>query len=352
MAILESFKIDLGFIFNEKQAKKFTKFLGVAGRGVKTMALAAVGLATSLGLLFLAISKQALAQSRFGKTIGISRDNLEAFRRVSEDLTGSGGAGRSLLEMFAALGDQFAAGRINPDSIEGLARLGIDFQSFLQLKPEEQIFAIADAYKAVDENTRRAAKALLGFTTEQQSFLLGVTRAKVRDALPTANDLAAAQKFLEVTNLLKNTAADAVTQIGNVLIPKLMPLLEAISQHVPQMVRWVGALTDLVLLVGEAVNHLFRLFGSPIWEAITDALGLVGGSIGKLFIPDSGIGSGTFGIDKNRLGGRGRGAQTQNNTVEVIINGATDPVATGKEVAKQTQDVMRNTGDAFPIEAR
>ena len=138
MAILDSFKINLGFIFDKDNAKKFSKFLDGASKGVKKLSLLTIGLATSASLLFVSLNKQALAQARFGKNIDITRDSLEAFRRVSKNLTGSGDAARELIETMTAMSDQFLVnGELSTEAQRGFRALGLDIRKFINLKPED-----------------------------------------------------------------------------------------------------------------------------------------------------------------------------------------------------------------------
>lgn len=357
--ILDGLFVKLGFDVDQGKLDKFNAGMKTAAGVTKNLALAVVGLATSFALLFITLSKQALAQTRFAKNIGTSRASIEAFDRASRELTGSSGTGQSLLEMFASMENQFkATGEVSEQFLRGLRLVGIDFRKFISLNPDEQILQLAEGFQTLSKEEQDAAQHLLGFNQEQRTLAATLTRAKFADSLPTEQEIQGMEEINKLAAQFNATLKDAVTTVGNDLVPILIPFLQQLQQNLPIIIDFVGTLTKGFFALGEAIgvalgflkiegfDRLAEIHGKLV-AATTDLFDTLGSSDKFLeFAKNAGntLVGGNGPVQFSAPGPQGQAPRqiTQHNEVNVNVTGGGDPVATGNAAGSAIEGVLNN----------
>ena len=153
MAILDNFKVALGYDYDPKDLEKFNSIVAKSGALVKRLSLVSVGLATSLGLTIIALSRQAVAQARFGRNMGLSQQSVEAFARVSNKLTGDRGTAGGLIQMFDGISNAWKAGETpSVNFLRAMAKLGIGLNEFQDIAADERLLLISERFQELDDD--------------------------------------------------------------------------------------------------------------------------------------------------------------------------------------------------------
>ena len=279
--IIDELFIKLGYDADTDGMKKFNAIGGKTVALMKGLTLSMIGFTTAAGLMFAKISSNALAQKRFGQAIDVSRGNIEALERTSSELTGDSGAANSLLEQFNSITNAMKAG-IAPSTefLRGIGELGIGFDDFLKLKPDEALLLVSSRFQDLDGDTADAVTSLLGFGSAQRNLVEGLNEDVFRKNLPTQADL---DSIENLNTLMKDTSQiinDLIVSLGTPLLSELEPQLEKLRDIAPEIVEAVrnmsSSLTGFGTELGKTISDAVRLI-----KDFKEELGGIGTSLGE-----------------------------------------------------------------------
>lgn len=284
-----------------------------------------------------ALAPLALSMKRFAQ-YGNEMANLQAMTGLSLDaLAGlkvaADAAGIPLGSIIQAVRQmQVALAKPSKGQAEALKELGLDAQSLLALRPEQQMAALAEAFQKITDPAQKAALAsrLLGRAGVQLLPIIADGAATMNAATQQARQfglvldkqtLGGALATDEAFNRLSNAVAGLQFAIGQAMTP-FLPLIDAFSNLVGQAAAWIranpeviasfakialgltalgGAFVALGLAIKLALSGAlltagaFIVLGSAVL-AVTDSLGVTALGFGELFnsIRIGGTGLGTW----------------------------------------------------------
>jgi len=340
MAIIDSLFLKLGYDYDPSKLEKFNNIVSTSGNVIRSLSFAAIGAITSIALLTVRSSKLALEQTRMGKNIDVSRSSIEAFSRVSKDLTGSGGAATELLGTLGDMNDAYKAGEdVSDKYIQGLARLGIDFQSFMQLNPDDQVIKMASAFQAVDKDTQAASRSLLGLSRDQQTFLRGFKEEDYLAAKPTEANIKAAEKLDKMYRKFQSTAQDAANAIGSKVLGPATDVLELFIEELPRIIEFAGELTDAFFAFGKGLGIVYaqlEQFFKKTKKGITD------------FFTDNVLtrfGAKLGGFTADVVGKTASPNIEQNNDINIEVNSTAPAETVGNEIVSKIELNIRRLAE-------
>jgi len=365
VAILDSFKINLGFIFNEKIAKKFVKFLDSAIQKVKRLSIVLTGLATAFIGLFISMSRGILVQSRLAKSLGTTTKSLIALGRQAKSLTGDRGAGQSLVKQFDDIARATERGNINVDFLEGLERLGIGDKFFSKQDATDRAILFFEAFQKQSEREQRNIAFLTGIGDAGFNLAAGFKRSQFsKDIASQADsDIERLQKFEERLEKVKAGFQEIILKVGEFVLNRFSPFIDKLEDNLPTI---VDAITEAVNNFINAVESLVKLGnkfstnkdgGRKTPKEIIADTPIIGTfqAMMKSFT-DAIDGTIEFVNPKNvSLAGAGGTINRQNfsnsqsliNNVDITIQGNADEQVVRKAVGEGVNDILRFTGEKF-----
>lgn len=349
MAILDSLFVKLGYDYDESSLEEFNDFVDTSARLVKGLSIAVIGLATSFAILFLNVSKNALAQYRFGKAMGLSRNTISAFERASDKLTGSKGTATSMLETFNGINNAMKAGQKPSDEfIRGIAELGLDFGKFISLDPAEQLLQVSEAFQRSGDNTQDMVTHLLGMDTAARNLVSTLTRQSISDNMPTDADIARAEKFDNLIKSMSNTFRDAALVAGNELFPQLDAVFKRMEESLPTILNFTKELISGFLEFADFLGNTVGFLTVEFDRLIKTIEKLLGFELFSLKDIGNSLGSGLFNIFGGnnepstvpQVPGNTTGGFNQENKIEINVT-ATDASAAGVAVKNGVEQALQ-----------
>ena len=337
MAIIDDFFIKLGYDYDEKDLDKFNEIVETTGRGLKIVSLAAIGLTTSFAILFSNLSANALGQQRFGKAMGVSRAQIAAFQRTSEELTGERGTADRFLTQINDINNGLKAGKApSEDFLIALGKLNIKLSEIKDSSPDQVLLRLAQEFQRVDEDSQDAVASLLSLDSAGRNLFQGLTRERLRSNIPSEADLEAIEKFDKLLKDVKQTFNDSIVVFGTPLFEKLIPAIEGLNSKLPQLIDLAGQATEAFLGLGTAIGEAFGFVSVEVEkvEGRLDKLireNLHSTSTKDLFSKSvESLGNVVFPLFDNFIGfekdlfsfvtGNGFGSSTSNSNSNVTIN--------------------------------
>lgn len=255
MPIIDDLMIRLGYDYDPVKMEKFNELAAGTGRILKAGSLAVIGLTTSFAVLFSKLSANALAQQRFGKAMGVSRENISAFARTSEEITGERGTAGRFIEQFNGIQNALKAGKApSEDFLRSISMMGISMKEFQSLRPDEALLRIAGGFQEMDDDARDAVSSLLGLDSAGRNLFSGLTAELISKNTPSIADLKSIEKFDKLMKDLKQTFSDAIVTFGTPLFKKLIPAIKELNRNMPQIISFAKQATEAFVSLGEAIG--------------------------------------------------------------------------------------------------
>ena len=317
MPIVDNLFIKLGYDYDPKKLDKFNETAQKTGKILKLGSLAAIGLATSFTLLFSKMSANALAQKRFGDSVGVSRDNIAAFARTSEELTGSRGAAAGIISQFKDVQNALAAGIAPSENFLRVMQMtGVTMTDLSRLNPGDLLLRFSASFQTLSENSKNAIVSLLGLNEAGENLFNKITPDLLRKNLPSNADLAAIEKFDKLLKDLKQSFNDAIVAFGTPIFQQLIPVIDKLTEKMPVIVGFAGDVTSAFIGMGAAISNGFNIASDAIDSFISDNTRLFN-AIGNGFSTAVDVvGSAAFTAgDFLGLTGTSNNQSTSNNTV-------------------------------------
>lgn len=238
---------------------------GVTSAGVKLAALGAAGTAPLIGAAY-AYTEAGSALGKFSQRTGIAVEELSALEYAAK---------RSGLEAEQLEGgikkmqkELFMAGGGSAEARKAIHDLGLSMDELKSLSPDQQILKMSDAFKALDDPTKKTGLALAVFGksgTDMIPFLnkgsegihtLG-EEGKRLGAVLGGEDVKAAKEFKAVMAQLKAAALGVTYSIGSAVIPgmtRLRNLIMPLVENVTRFARENKGLFDVLFDVATGIT--------------------------------------------------------------------------------------------------
>ncbi|WP_447039631.1 hypothetical protein [Vibrio alginolyticus] len=237
---------------SQKKAKNWSdslsKTMSIAEKATAGAAVAAAG---SLALIYNQQAELIDQTAKFADRIGISTEALTQFRHASE-LTGVGSKNldMSLQRMTRRISE---AAQGSGEAAPALKQLGLDAQALGQMTPDQQLYALSDAFTQVESQSERVRLAFKLFDSEgvgmvnmlaggsdglrsmaDEADRLGITLSRIDAAkVEMAND--AMYKVNATTTALKK---EITTQLA--------PIVAALSEEFLNYAQQFGGMNNMV----------------------------------------------------------------------------------------------------------
>jgi hypothetical protein len=232
------------------------------------------------------VSVESLSQLQFGLDLaGSSLEGFEkAIRREQKTLAEAASGSKSARQAFADL--------------------GLDWKQLVQLSPEEQFLAVAEAISQIDDPGRRAAAALEVFGRGGAELLPlltmgadGIRKLKAEaDGLGltmTTQNAQAAAAFADAMDTVAKVVRQLVITIGGALAPALTQVSQYFLAGLAAVQAWVAANQQVVTVVAAVAAGAVALGTALAGLGVaTSAIGSGIGVVASAFSAVSGLLSG------------------------------------------------------------
>ena len=325
MAVISELLVELGFDYDDKQAKAFEKRVGSMGKAVAKIAMAVGATAVAMAALTVANARTAEGISDVSKMAGVSVRELNAMRQALSTL------GMSAEDADAMLvGINAALKGFDPAKLNAIRSLGIDTEG----KNSAQV--MLEAVQALSKYSGKELEVragLIGFDPIQINQLLSDPNGFVAK-FQAAFDSSASEKTIKSLSQLSGKIKDFiydVKQLTAEIANGLTPILDSLMDD---FFKWVTSNKDLIINNVKAYSDAMRATVDVIaWvvekiAAITDPL--------TSMLADASVayeqggwkeivfGSNTRGLDYRAQAGATSGGTT-NITMTNNVNGVSDP---------------------------
>lgn len=283
----------------QKMMASTAKTIATAGAGISA---AAAAMAAPLLLSVKSFEATGSALNDMAARTGLSVENLSELGYVAQQ------TGASMEEVEIGFRKaQKAIGEATLGSEEAsaaLAKIGLSAAKLKDLKPDQQLQAIAEKLATIKDPTTRAAAAMEIFGKSGTKLLpliseLDTLREKSRalNAGMTSEQATMADAMGDAFNDVRKAIGGVMNSIGSALAPTLTDLAEQIAFAIAPFTEWIGKNRELVVAVaagvaglgaaGVAVTGLGGLMAaaSVAVGGLATGVGVVGAALGAILSP-------------------------------------------------------------------
>jgi len=244
--ILDKFFVKLGYEYDKDKMEKFNKGVKATLGSMKKLAIVAIGLATSLGLMYSRFANKALTQKRLGQGLNTTREELEGINRAANELTGSSSGANRLLDMLSDLRAKKESGLISEQDLETFAKLRLNLGDLINKSLPDRILAVSKAIQAQGKREQRRTFVRGGFDAEAQNFVLGLTGELLKKLTPEKFDTKNIEKLNNMFSRMADTFGDEFLKNIEPIIEKLIPAFEDLLEVIPQITKGFTTLLTTV----------------------------------------------------------------------------------------------------------
>ncbi|AUR88718.1 coil containing protein [Vibrio phage 2.117.O._10N.261.45.E9] len=235
-----------------KAEKATTKFAKAFNSGAKLLAGAAVAGAGALTLLYKAQAAAIDQTAKHADSLGISTEALTQFRHAAE-LTGLGADGLDVsLQRLTRRTNDAAAGNVGLQ--KAYNSLNVDVNALAQMKPEEQMFVMADAFAGVEDRAERVRLAFQLFGREgiQMVNMFENGAEGLREMTDEADALGLTLSRIDAAKVeAANDAMYRATAIGTAfsreITVQLAPVVAALADEFRMASQEAGGMNEVVM---------------------------------------------------------------------------------------------------------
>lgn len=249
--------------------KRVSAAIDVAARGTRTAALAIVAAGAAAAGALTALTKAGFASiDTLAKTAYNLGVTTEAYASLSYAANLAGVSQTALDSSFKRMARSISDASDGLSTAErSLASLGLSSEELLQLSPEKQFSAIADALNSVDNATRRAAlaqqvfgrsgTALLSLTKEGSAGLAAMSEeARILGLNISRVDAAGVERANDAVTRVKTGFAG----LGQQLAVQFAPLIEEIANQFYVATENAGGMEEVARGVFDELTNAGALF--------------------------------------------------------------------------------------------
>lgn len=281
--ILDKFFVKLGYEYDKEKMDKFNKGVKSTLGFMKKLAIAAIGLATSMGIMYSKFANKVLAQKRLGQQFNTTREELEGINRAANELTGSRSGANRLLDMLSDLRARKEAGLISEQDLETFSRLRLNLGDLINKSLPDRILAVSKAIQSQGKREQRRTFVRGGFDAEAQNFTLGITSALIKKLTPEKFDTKNIEKLNNLFSRMSDTFGDEFLAGIEPLVEKLIPAFEDLLSVLPQLTRGLTGLLNsangfIEKEIGARIFNIqkdLRNFGSKIGRDAATGVGQI-----------------------------------------------------------------------------
>ncbi len=235
--ILDKFFVKLGYEYDKEKMEKFNKGVKSTLGFMKKLAIAAIGLATSMGIMYSKFANKVLAQKRLGQQFNTTREELEGINRAANELTGSRSGANRLLDMLSDLRARKEAGLISEQDLETFSRLRLSLGDLINKSLPDRILAVSKAIQAQGKREQRRTFVRGGFDAEAQNFVLGLTAALLKKITPEKFNTKNIEKLNNIFSRMADTFGDDFLKNIEPLVEKMIPVFEDLLSVIPKLTK-------------------------------------------------------------------------------------------------------------------
>ncbi|MCG6308995.1 hypothetical protein K6U49_10405 [Vibrio alginolyticus] len=237
---------------SQKKAKNWSdsisKTMSIAAKATAGAAVAAAG---SLALVYNQQAALIDQTAKFADRIGISTEALTQFRHASE-LTGVGAKNldMSLQRMTRRIAE---AATGSGEAAPALKQLGLDAQALGQMTPDQQLYALSDAFTQVESQSERVRLAFKLFDSEGVGMvnMLAGGSDGLRSMADEANRLGITLSRIDAAKVeMANDAMYKVnattTALKKEITTQLAPIVAALSEEFLNYAQQFGGMNNMV----------------------------------------------------------------------------------------------------------
>lgn len=237
---------------SQKKAKNWSDSIGkTMSIAAKATAGAAVAAAGSLALIYNQQAELIDQTAKFADRIGISTEALTQFRHASE-LTGVGSKNldMSLQRMTRRISE---AAQGSGEAAPALKQLGLDAQALGQMTPDQQLYALSDAFTQVESQSERVRLAFKLFDSEgvgMVNMLAGGSNG-LRSMADEADRLGITLSRIDAAKV--EMANDAMYKVGvtttalkQEITTQLAPIVAAMAEEFIAYSQQFGGMNNMV----------------------------------------------------------------------------------------------------------
>ncbi|MDF4644914.1 hypothetical protein P3488_10385 [Vibrio parahaemolyticus] len=237
---------------SQKKAKNWSdslsKTMSIAAKATAGAAVAAAG---SLALIYNQQAELIDQTAKFADRIGISTEALTQFRHASE-LTGVGAKNldMSLQRMTRRISE---AAQGSGEAAPALKQLGLDAQALGQMTPDQQLYALSDAFTQVESQSERVRLAFKLFDSEgvgMVNMLAGGSEG-LRSMADEADRLGITLSRIDAAKV--EMANDAMYKVGvtttalkQEITTQLAPIVAAMAEEFIAYSQQFGGMNNMV----------------------------------------------------------------------------------------------------------
>ncbi len=237
---------------SQKKAKNWSdslsKTMSIAAKATAGASVAAAG---SLALIYNQQAALIDQTAKFADRIGISTEALTQFRHASE-LTGVGSKNldMSLQRMTRRIAE---AAQGSGEAAPALKQLGLDAQALGQMTPDQQLYALSDAFTQVESQSERVRLAFKLFDSEgvgMVNMLAGGSKG-LRSMADEADRLGITLSRIDAAKVeMANDAMYKVnattTALKKEITTQLAPIVAALSEEFLNYAQQFGGMNNMV----------------------------------------------------------------------------------------------------------
>ncbi|MBS9903248.1 hypothetical protein [Vibrio alginolyticus] len=249
-----------------------SKTMSIAAKATAGASVAAAG---SLALVYNQQAELIDQTAKFADRIGISTEALSQFRHAAE-LTGVGSKNldMSLQRMTRRISE---AAQGSGEAAPALKQLGLDAQALGQMTPDQQLYALSDAFTQVESQSDRVRLAFKLFDSEGVGMvnMLSGGSAGLREMANEADQLGITLSRIDAAKV--EAANDSMYKISAVtsamsreLTTQLAPIVEAVANEFVTAAKNAGGFNVVMADSVETVVKGFGWMGTAFrgWEII------------------------------------------------------------------------------------
>lgn len=267
--------------------KRFTKSIGpMMGRLAKFGALA--GGAAVVGLSALVVKQLAAIDSagKYAKQVGISTESLTKLQfAASQAGVETTTMRKSMQNATKVIAD---AARGSKTAVEAFENMGVSVEDLKDLKPDEQLKAIADGMSQMTNQTEKTSAAVLLFGARGAGMINMLDQgsagleamgeeAKRLGAVLTDEDAFKAAEAIDAMDKMKK----AIGGVINTLAVELAPFIKAAADAITAWLSdGASAGEKMEGVIGSLIKGSAIL--ADIWQALRGAVNAVGGALFKV----------------------------------------------------------------------